>query len=124
MLIFQCLSYRSLLQGGRAWRPSKRPNGGERENFDNEKEEDDEETEEDEEEKKENYKKEKEMEGKRRDEKDMQDILVVEEGRMVKIPLPLISSPCISFCNVLSAKKKVNNHIVEMHKNPVSCKLC
>ena len=67
------------------------------------------------------------MEGKRRDEEDMQDSLVVEEGRMVKIPLvplPLISFPCIYFCNVLFEKKKVNNHIVEMHKDPASCKLC
>ena len=49
--------------------------------------EDDEEIEEDEEEKKENYEKEKEMEWKRRDEEDMQDSLVVEEGRMLKFPL-------------------------------------
>ena len=78
-----------------------------KEEFDEEKEEDDEEKEEDDEEKKENY--EKEMEGKRRDEEDMQDILVVEEGRTVKfpfVPLPLVSFPCISCCKVLSAKKK------------------
>ena len=39
------------------------------------------------------------MEGKRRDEEDKQDSLVVEENRMVKFPLvllPLISFPCIS----------------------------
>ena len=69
-----------------------------------------------EEEKKENY--EKEMEVKIRDEEDMQDSLVVKEGRTVKIPLvplPLISFPCIFFCNVLSSKKKVNNHTVELH---------
>ena len=87
-------------------------------------EEDDEEKEEDEEEKKENYEKEKEMEGKRRDEEDMQDTLVVEEGRMVKFPLVPSSFHCISCCMVLSAMKKLNNHIVYMHKDPSSCILC
>ena len=65
-----------------------------------------------------------EMEGKRRDEKEMQDSLVVEEGMMVNfplVPLPLVSFPCISCYKVLSAKKKLNNHIVEMHKEPASC---
>ena len=64
------------------------------------------------------------MEGKRRDEEDMQDSLVVEEGRMVKfplVPLPLFSLPCISYCMVISAKKKLNNHIVENNKEPASC---
>ena len=91
--------------------------------MDEEKEENDEEKEEDEG-KKENYVKEKKMEGKRRDEEDMQDSLVVEEGRMVKFPLPLIFFPCISWCKVLSAKRKLNNHIVEIHKDPESCILC
>ena len=70
-------------------------------------EEDDAEKEEDEEEKKVNY--EKEMEGKRRDDEDMQDSLVVEEGKMVKfplVPLPLIYFPYITCFKVLSAMKK------------------
>ena len=114
-------------QGGRAWRFSKLPKGGENEEFDQEQEEDDEEKEEDDEEEKEIYEKEKEIEGKRRDEVDMQDSLVVEENRIVKFPLvslPLISFPCISCCKVLSAEKKLNNHIVEMLKDPASCILC
>ena len=60
---------------------------------------------------------------KRRDDKEMQDSLVLEEGMMVKfplIPLPLVSLPCISCFKVLSAKKKLNNHIVEIHKDPTS----
>ena len=44
-----------------------------------------------------------EMEGKRRDEEDMQDSLVVEEGMMFNfplVPLPLVSSaaPATRFC--------------------------
>ena len=92
-----------------------------------EKEEDDEEKEEDDEEKKENYEKEEEMKGKRRDEEDMQDTLVVEEGMMVNfllVPLPLVSFHCSSCYKVLSAKKKLNNHIVEMQKDQASCILC
>ena len=68
-----------------------------------------------------------EMEGKRRDEEDMQDSLVVEEGMMFNfplVPLPLVSFICSSCYNILSAKKKLNNHIVEMHKEPASCILC
>ena len=66
-----------------------------------------------------------EMEGKRRDEEDMQDSLVVEEGMLFNfpfVPLPLVSFPCSSFYKILSVKK--NNHIVEMHKAPASCILC
>ena len=68
-----------------------------------------------------------EMEGKRRDEEDMQDSLVVEEGMMFNfplVPLPLVSFLCSSCYKILSAKKKLNNHIVEMHKEPASCILC
>ena len=36
----------------------------------------------------------------------------------------LLSFPCISCYKVLSANKKLNNHIVEMHKDPSSCILC
>ena len=32
--------------------------------------------------------------------------------------------PCISCYKVLSANEKLNNHIVEMHKDPASCILC
>ena len=67
------------------------------------------------------------MDGKRRDEEDMQDSLVVEEGRMVKFPLvalPHNSFLCIFCYKVLSAKKKLNNRIVEMHNDPAPCILC
>ena len=60
-------------QGGRAWRPSKICKGGEKEKFDEDKEDDNEEKEEDEEENTESFEKEKEMEGKSRNEEDMQD---------------------------------------------------
>ena len=43
-------------------------------------------------------------------------------GPLTTYLLPLI--PCISYCKVLSAKKKLNNHIVEMPKDPASCILC
>ena len=36
----------------------------------------------------------------------------------------LVSFPCISCYMVFSAKKKLNNHIVEMDKDPSSCILC
>ena len=51
------------------------------------------------------------MEGKRRSEKDMQDSLVVDKaGKIVKFP-------CFK---ILSSKKKLNNGIVEIHKDPTS----
>ena len=53
----------------------------------------------------------------------MQDRLVVEEGIMDKFPLnplPLFSFPCSSYLKVLSGKKKLNNSIKEMHKDPTS----
>ena len=49
-----------------------------------------------------------EMEGKRRDEEDMQDCLVVEEGMKFNfplVPLPLVSFLCSSCYKILSAKK-------------------
>ena len=36
----------------------------------------------------------------------------------------LLSFRCISCYKVLSANKKLNNHIVEMHNDPASCILC
>ena len=53
----------------------------------------------------------------------VEDILVVEEGMMVKFPLPwsilpLVTVTCSSSFKVLSNKKKFNNHIVEIHKDP------
>ena len=53
----------------------------------------------------------------------MQGSLVVEESMMVNfplVPLPLVSFSCSSCHKVLYAKKQLNNHIVEMHKDP-SC---
>ena len=91
----------------------------EKEEYNEEKEKNDEEKEEDEKEKKENDEKQEEMEGKRRDEEDMQDRLVVEDGMMVNFPL--VSFPYISCYKVLSANKKLDNHIVAMHKDPASC---
>ena len=57
----------------------------------------------------------------------MKDSLVVKEGMMVNlplVPLPLAYFPCNSCYNAPSAKKKLNNHIVEMHKGPITCMLC
>ena len=85
-----------------------------------------EEKEEDDKEKKEEEEKEEEMQGKRRDE-EMQDSLVEEEGMMVNFPffpLLLASFPWSSCFKVLSAKKKLNNFIVEMNKDSTSCILC
>ena len=70
------------------------------------------------EENKEDYDEKEEIEWERSDEEKMQDSLVVEKGMMVNfplVPLPLVSFPCSSCFKVLSAKKKLNNHIVEMH---------
>ena len=83
----QCLSYRSL-QARRE--PGRLPNflkAVKKEEYNEEKQKDGEEKEEDDEEKKKNDEKKEEMEGKRRDEDDMQDSLVVEEGMMVNFPL-------------------------------------
>ena len=65
------------------------------------------------------------MEGKRKDEEDIQNSLVVEEGRMVKfplVPLPLISFTCISCCKILSAKRKLNNHNEQTQHHAYSAK--
>ena len=64
-----------------------------------EKEEDDVEKEENDVEKKDNHEKGEEMEGKRREDEDMQESLVVEEGMMFNlplVPLPLVSFLCSS----------------------------
>ena len=56
------------------------------------------------------------MKGKRREEEDMQDGLILKEGMMVNFPLvpfPLVSFPCSSCSEVLSPKKKLNNHILD-----------
>ena len=80
-----------------------------------------EEKEEDEEEKKEYDDGEEEMKGKRKDEEDMQESLVVEEGMMLKFPLvPFVYFSCSSCFKVLSTKRKLKNHIVEIHKDPTS----
>ena len=63
------------------------------------------------------------MEGNRRDEEEIQDDLVVEVVLMVNFPLVpflLVSFPCSSCADDFPAKKKVNNHIVEMQKDPTS----
>ena len=73
---------------------------------------------------KEEEEKEEEMEGNRRDEEKIQDGLVVEVVWMVNfhlVPFPLVSFPCSSYADAFPAKKKVNNHIVEMQKDPTSC---
>ena len=65
--------------------------------------------------------------GKRRDEEEIEDGLVVEKVMMVNIPLvpfPLVSFPCSSCSDVLPAKKMLNKHIVEMHKDTTSGIIC
>ena len=86
-----------------------------------------EEKEEDDGEKKEEDDEEEEMEVKRKDEEEMQNSLGVDEGIMVNfplVPLPLVSLPCNSCFRVISDKKKLNNHIVEMNGYPISCIRC
>ena len=59
------------------------------------------------------------MEGNMRDEEEVQDDLVEEVVLMVNFPLVpfhLVSFPCSSCADDFPAKKKVNNHIVEMQK--------
>ena len=52
---------------------------------------------------------------------EIMDILLVKEDMIVYFPLalfPLVFFPC-SFCSgVLPTKKKLNSHIVKMHKGP------
>ena len=64
------------------------------------------------------------MKGIRRDEEEIQDDLVVEVVLMVNFPLVpflFVSFPCSSCADDFPAKKKVNNHIVEMQKDPTLC---
>ena len=75
---------------GEEGEPGGLPNflkGEEKDEYNEEMEKNDEEKEEDDEEKKKNYVKEGEMEGKRRDEEDMKNSLMVEEGMMVNFSL-------------------------------------
>ena len=74
------------------------------------------EKEEDGEEKKEDDDDDEEIEGKRRGEEDMQESLVLEEGMILKLPLVFFYHFCSPCFKVLSSKKKLNNHIVEIHK--------
>ena len=63
------------------------------------------------------------MEGNRRDDEEVQDDLVEEVVLMVNFPLVpfhLVSFPCSSCVDDFPAKKKVNNHIVGMQKDPRS----
>ena len=79
------------------WRHSKPPEVGEKEEEVEEKKEDDYEEE--------------EMEGKQRDEEDMHDR---------QIPLGPFCHFCSSCFKVLSRKKKLNQHTIEIHKDPTS----
>ena len=57
----------------------------------------------------------------------MQDLLVVEEDMIVYFPpspFPLVFFPCSSCSEVLPTKKKLNSHIVKVHKNTPSCIIC
>ena len=104
----QCLSYRSLEErrGRLGGLPKKQR---------------------DQEEKKEDDDEEKEIEGKRKDQEEMQDSLVLEEGMMVNLslfPLPLVFFPCSSCYKAFFSKKNNNNQIVELHKDPTSCIIC
>ena len=52
---------------------------------------------------------------------------MVEKVMMVNFPLfpfPFVSFPCSSYSEVLPATKKLNKHIVDMHKEPTSCIIC
>ena len=105
----QCLSYRSLQEGGG-------PRGLPKLLKEEEKEEDDEE-------KKEYDEEEEMMEGQRRDEEDMEDSLMVEGGIMVKLPWDpfiLVFFPSSSCFKVLSSMNQLNNHIVQMNKDHTS----
>ena len=67
------------------------------------------------------------MEGKRRDQEETQDSLVVEEVMMVNLPLvliPFVSFPCCPCPEVLPAKRQLNKHIEYMHMNPTLCIIC
>ena len=74
--------------------------------------------------KKEDDDEEEEIEGKKWDKEDMQDSLVVEEDMIVKYPFflfffTIVSFPCSSCFIVLFAKKKLNDHIIEIHQKKI-----
>ena len=69
----------------------------------------------------ENCEEEEETEEKRRDEEEMQDSLMAEGGLMVHFPLVLSTYVSCSCFKVLSAKETINNHIIQVHKDPTSC---
>ena len=71
--------------------------------------------------------KEEEVEGKSKDEEEIQDGLVVEEVMMVNfslVPFLLVSFPCSSCCKIFPAKNKLSNHIVDMPNDLTSCIIC
>ena len=77
--------------------------------------------EEDGEEKKEDDDKEEEMEGKRREDEDIQDCLVVQEGMIVKFPLvPVATFSAHASMFFFFGKKKLRNNIADIHKDPTS----
>ena len=56
-----------------------------------------------------------------RDEEDIQDSLVVQEGMIIKFPLvpvAIFTAPASRF--FFSRKKKLRNNIVEIHKDQTS----
>ena len=68
--------------------------------------------------------KEEEMEGNWRDEEEIQGDLLVEVVLIINfllVPFPLVSFHCSSCADNFPPKKKYNNHIVKMHKDPTSC---
>ena len=63
------------------------------------------------------------MEVKQRVEEDRLDSRVVKEGTLFRFPLVPVTTcllSCSSCFNVLFARKKLNNHIIEMHLDPTS----
>ena len=58
------------------------------------------------------------MKGKRRAEEDMKDSLVLEEDMIVEFPLVPVSTFGASASRFFYRKKKSNNHIVEIQKDP------
>ena len=67
-----------------------------------------------------------EVERKSKDKEEIQDGLVVKEVMMVHFPLVpflLFSFPCSS-CKIFPAKNKLNNHMVERHKDLTSWIIC
>ena len=60
------------------------------------------------------------MEGERREKLDIQDSLVLEEGMILKFPSVYFTTFVAPGFKILSSKKKLNDLIVEMHKEPKS----